>query len=249
MTIDGRVHLATRDGVAILTLDNPAARNGMSADMAEGLVAACDAIDRDPSIGAAVLVGAGGTFCSGADTRGWDPALPQAGEEAFTRASNIYGAVRRFGALGVPTVTAVRGAAVGAGLNLMLSADLRIVSETARIFAGFLRIGLHPGGGFFTLMAQRAGPETTAAVGLFGEELTGYDTARLGIAWRALPDGDVEDCARVLAARVAADPLLARRAVETMRRECGPPSIPWDVAIEMERGVQMWSQHRRLAEG
>ena len=78
-------------------------------------------------------------------------------------------------------------------MNLALAADLRVVAETARLLPGFLRIGLHPGGGYFVLSGRAAGGEATAAMGLFGEEVTGRRAAELGFAWEALPDDQVEE--------------------------------------------------------
>jgi enoyl-CoA hydratase len=144
-------------------------------------------------------------------------------------------------------VAAVRGAAVGAGINLMLAADLRVVATDARILAGFLRIGLHPGGGFFTIAGRTAGREATAALGLFSEEIDGTRAAEIGLAWRAVDDEQVEQVAHDLAAAPAKDPLLAREAVRSFRTELGPPAIGWEAAVEFERATQMWSQRRRNA--
>jgi enoyl-CoA hydratase len=157
----------------------------------------------------------------------------------------VYTAFRRIGTLAVPTVAAVRGAAVGAGLNLALSTDLRIVSTSARLMAGFLRIGLHPGGGFFVLGGRTAGREATAALGLFGEELSGRRAADLGMAWAAVPDAEVEGKAMALAARAGADPDLARKATRSFRSELGPPMATWNLALDAERSAQMWSLRRR----
>jgi enoyl-CoA hydratase len=111
--------------------------------------------------------------------------------------------------------------------------------------AGFLRIGLHPGGGFFVLSGRTAGREATAALGLFGDELSGRRAADLGIAWEALPDADVEARAKELAARAGADPDLARRAARSFRSELGPPAATWGLALDAERAAQMWSLRRR----
>jgi enoyl-CoA hydratase len=134
---------------------------------------------------------------------------------------------------------------VGAGINLAFATDLRVVAEDARLMAGFLRIGLHPGGGFFVLSGRTAGRETTAALGLFGDEISGRRAADLGIAWETLPDGEVEARARELAARAGADPDLARRAARSFRSELGPPAAPWGLALDAERAAQMWSLRRR----
>lgn len=241
----GTIVLEKTDGIATLTVDSPEVKNGLTPQMGRELVAACEEIDADPAIGAAVIRGAGGTFCSGADRRTWDPGADQAEDGRYQDTGAVYAAFVRVGQLAVPTIAAVRGAAVGAGINLMFATDLRVVAENARLLAGFLRIGLHPGGGFFTIAGRTAGREATAAMGLFSQEIDGTRAAEIGLAWAAVPDADVEDTARRLAAGPAKDPALAREAVRSFRTELGPPGIGWDAAVEFERATQMWSQRRR----
>lgn len=241
----GGIALEVTDGVAVLTVDAPEVRNALTPAMGRELAEACDAVDADGSVGAAVVRGAGGTFCSGADRRNWRPEADQAEDATFRDTGAVYGAFRRVGTLAVPTVAAVRGAAVGAGINLALATDLRVLARDARLLAGFLRIGLHPGGGFFTLAGRSAGREATAAMGLFGEEIDGARAAEIGLAWRAVDDAEVEATALALAAGPARDPDLAREAVRSFRTELGPPGLPWDAALEFERATQMWSQRRR----
>jgi enoyl-CoA hydratase len=241
----GEVHLERRDGVAVLTIDSVEVKNGLTPEMGRQLARLCDEVDADESLGAAVVRGAGGTFCSGADRRRWRPGVDQAEDTAYNDTGAVYGAFMRVGALAVPTIAAVRGAAVGAGINLMLATDMRVVAENARILAGFLRIGLHPGGGFFTIAGRTAGREATAAMGLFSEEIDGRRAEQLGMAWRAVPDEEVEELAFELAARSAKDPALARQAVRSFRTELGPPGIGWEAALHFERATQMWSQRRR----
>ena len=241
----GEVHLERRDGVAVLTIDSVEVKNGLTPEMGRQLARLCDEVDADGSLGAAVVRGAGGTFCSGADRRRWRPGVDQAEDTAYNDTGAVYGAFMRVGALAVPTIAAVRGAAVGAGFNLMLATDMRVVADDARIMAGFLRIGLHPGGGFFTIAGRTAGREATAAMGLFSEEIDGRRAEQLGMAWRAVPDEEVEELAFELAARSAKDPALARQAVRSFRTELGPPGIGWEAALHFERATQMWSQRRR----
>lgn len=241
----GQIHLERRDGVAVLTIDSIEVKNGLTPEMGQQLAELCDEIDADPDIGAAVVKGAGGTFCSGADRRRWQPNVDQAEDKTYKEAGAIYGAFMRVGTLQVPTIAAVRGAAVGAGLNLMLATDLRIVATDARILAGFLKIGLHPGGGFFTIAGRTAGREATAAMGLFSQEVDGTRAEQIGLAWRAVADEEVEDLAFSLAALPGKDPELSRAAVRSFRTELGPPAIGWDAALQVERATQMWSQRRR----
>jgi enoyl-CoA hydratase len=241
----GRIDLRVTDGVAVLTVSAPEVRNALTPEMAAEMVARCDDIDADPAIGAAVVRGEGETFCSGADRRRWRVGADQAEEQTYAETSIVYGAFVRVGRLAVPTIAAVRGAAVGAGMNLVLATDLRIVARDARLMAGFLKIGLHPGGGFFTIAHRSAGREATAAMGLFSEEIDGERAAQIGLAWRAVDAADVDRVAFELAARPAMDPALAREAVRSFRTESGPPGIGWDAAVHFERGTQMWSQRRR----
>lgn len=245
----GEVILAVDSGVALITLDSAEVRNGITPEMADTIVAHCNTIDSDPSIGAVVITGANETFCSGADTRRWDVQSDPAGSEAYSNSSRIYSAFMRVGSVAAPTVVAAEGAAVGAGLNLLLAADLCVVSRTVRLIAGFPRAGIHPGGGFFSLVGRRMGSEAAAAMGLFDQEIDGERAVAIGLAWEATEPGSALSRALELASRAAVDPELSRQMVRSMRTELGPPQLPWPAAVELERGVQMWSFRRARAEG
>jgi enoyl-CoA hydratase len=217
--------------------------------MAAELGEACAEIDADPTIGAAVIQGAGGTFCAGAElgvlaSVAEDPAEP----ERYAALGSVYDAFLRIGRLEVPTVAAIRGAAVGAGLNLALVADLRIISREARLIAGFLRIGVHPGGGSLTMLHRLVGPEAAAALALFGEELDGARAQEIGLAWKTVEDDEVEAEAARLAGRAARDPELSRITTRSLRTE-GAQRLPLEVAVEYERSAQMWSLRRRNLRG
>ena len=234
--------------VAVITLRAPQRRNALTPQMATELVAACEEVDARAEVGAVVVRGEGGYFCAGAhrDTLGGAGADPLA-EPAHTNLGIVYKSFVRVGELEPPVVAAVRGGAVGAGVNLALAADVRIVAEDARLVSGFLRIGLHPGGGYFVLSGRAVGRQATAAMGLFGAEVDGRRAVEIGLAWQALPDDEVEPRALELARTAAADPELARRATRSLRQELGPPAVPWPVALDAERAAQTWSL-RRMAE-
>ncbi len=236
-----------REGnVGYLTLRAPERRNAFSVPMVEDLLEACDALDRDQQVGCVVVRAAGETFCSGAHRDllaevGRDPA--ESG--SFERLSSVYRAFVRVGELLAPTIAAVRGHAVGAGVNLMMSTDLRIIAHEAHVITGFQRIGLHPGGGHFVLLGRSAGREATAALSVFGLPIDGRRAVEVGLAWEALPEPEVEPRAAEIAAQVAADPQLARSTVRSMRLELGPPAMSAAAALELERGQQMWSLRRQ----
>jgi enoyl-CoA hydratase len=234
------------DGIAVLTLNAPERRNALTVAMAEALTAACEEIDADGSVGAVVVRGEGGYFCAGGDRAtlaeaGRDPAAA----ERFRGMTAIYRSFARVGELAPPTVAAIRGGAVGAGLNLALATDLRVVAEDANLLSGFIPIGLHPGGGHTALLGRLGSRETTAALTLFGERLTGAQAVERGLAWAAVPDPEVDGAALALAAVPAKDPELARRTAASLRTVVGPPALPWHAALELERGSQMWSMRRR----
>ena len=245
--MSNEISLERRDnGLALLTLDAPERRNALTLAMAGELVAACEELDADASVGAVVVRGAEGFFCAGADratlaAAGRDPADP----EVYAGLGAVYRSFARVGEMEAPTVAAVRGGAVGAGLNLMLVTDLRIVGRDARIVSGFLPIGLHPGGGHGALLGRSGIREAAAAMALFGERIEGERAAELGLAWAAVDDADVEETAIELAARAGADPELARRTAASLRTVLGPPALPWAAALELERASQMWSMRRK----
>lgn len=233
------------DGVAVVTLDAPARRNALTLAMAAELVAALDEADADDRVGAVVISG-GASFCAGADravlaAAGTDPAE----DENFRSIEAIYQAFLRVGEVRSPTIAAIRGAAVGAGMNLALATDMRVVGRDARLLSGFLRVSLHPGGGHFSLLERAAGREATAAMGLFGATIDGIRAVELGMAWAAVDDAAVDQTAFDLAANAAADPELSRRTVASFRRSTSSPGVSWDVGVEVERSPQMWSFRRK----
>jgi enoyl-CoA hydratase len=233
-------------GVAVVTLDAPDRRNAITVGMAEELIVACEELDTDRAVGAVVVRGQNGFFCSGGDratlaAAGEDPADP----ELFAAMGAVYRSFARVGELEAPTIAAVRGGAVGAGLNLMLATDLRIVAREARIISGFMPIGLHPGGGHGALLGRTGAREAAAAMALFGEQVDGERAAELGLAWAAVDDADVEATAIELAGRAGADPELSRRTTASLRTVLGPPPLPWPAALELERASQMWSLRRK----
>jgi len=239
--------LLERDaGVATIVLNAPDRRNALTRAMARALVEICDEVDGDAAVGAVVVRGEGGFFCAGGDRQtladaGRDPATP----DAWVGIGDVYRSFQRVGELEPPTVAAVRGGAVGAGMNLAFATDLRVVARDAKLISGFLPIGLHPGGGHATLLGRTGAREAASALTLFGERIDGARAAELGLAWEALDDADVDSRAHELAAVPAADPELARRTARSLRTQLGPPALPWPAALDLERASQMWSMRRK----
>jgi enoyl-CoA hydratase len=176
-------------GVAIVTLNAPDRHNAHTPSMADELISTFDEVDAKPEVGALVVRAVGKSFCAGGDiatltAAGKDPAA----SDTYEGMGKIYDSFYRLGQVRVPTVAAVRGSAVGAGMNMLLAADLRIVAKDVRLLAGFLKRGMHPGGGHFVILSRLIGREAAAAMALFGEEVNGDKAVELGLAWESMDD-------------------------------------------------------------
>lgn len=240
------VRVSIDENVAYLALNAPDRRNAITPDMAGLIVDSCDQINADPEVGAVVVLGEGVSFCAGAARQILDRARndPAAGD-IFRDIELIYEAFLSVGKLRPPTIAAIRGAAVGAGLNLAMAADLRIVARDAQLISGFAQLGVHPGGGHFHLLSRLVGQEAAAAIGVFGAVVSGVEAERLGMAWESLDAEDVEDRAAELARGVGRDPALSRPMIRNFRLEAQPPGLPWDVGVQVEQATQMWSFRRK----
>jgi len=235
------IRLQTTGSVAVITIDDPATRNALTGASAQQLLDRLDQVSRDKTIAALVLRGAGGHFCAGADRALLAKARQDPCDaDVLAALEVIYESFVRLDSMPVPTVAALRGAAVGAGVNLALAADIRIAAHDARLLSGFLKIGLHPGGGHFTMLERLAGPQTTVAMSVFGEEITGARLRELGLAWEIVDDARVEDRAVELASRLT-DAALARDAIATYRAQAQSRQLPIAVAVRAEQSAQFKS--------
>ena len=228
------VRLEVEGGVATVVLDDASRRNALSAAMVGEIVAAFDTLEGDPTVGAVVVTGAPPAFCAGAD-------LSHLGQAPSGEGlGSVYEGFLRVARSSLPTVAAVNGAAVGAGVNLALACDVRLAARSARFDTRFLQLGLHPGGGHTWMLTRIAGPQTAAATVLFGEVLNGAAAERCGLAWRCVDDDALLDHARALAGRAASAPrALARRVKQTLAAVAGVQSSEEAVAVELE--AQLWS--------
>jgi len=215
--------------VAVITVSDPARRNAMAVDLAGALVEAIRSAERDEGVGAVVVTGEPPAFCAGAD-------LSQLGASKEDGLRTIYQGFLAVAQCTLPTIAAVNGAAVGAGVNLALACDLRLAGPKARFDSRFLQLGLHPGGGY-TWMANRVlGPQGAAAVTLFGENLGAEEAERAGLVWRAVDDPLAT--AVELAGRAADAPRdLVITTKRTMRVTAGQASQLDAVEVEIRAQV------------
>ena len=219
--------------VAVLTLADPERRNALNATMVAEITEVFDRLEADDGVGAVVVTGAAPAFCAGANLGN----LAEATRESLT---DIYEGFLRIGRSPLPTVAAVNGAAVGAGMNLALVCDVRLAGERARFDTRFIDLGLHPGGGHTWMLRNVVGPQRAAAMVLFGLGLDGEAAAAAGLVWRCVDDDALLDEAVALAGRAASGPgPLATEIKRTLSDMVGIDAHP--AAVERELDPQVWS--------
>lgn len=228
-----QIHSERRDDrVAVVTLDDPKRRNALSMQLCEDLIATVESVVSDPRVGAMVITGAGPAFCAGAD-------LSQLGDSAEAGLLRIYEGFLAVARCPIPTVAAVNGPAVGAGMNLALACDLRIVGPSARFDCRFLNLGIHPGGGHSWMLRRIVGPQTAAAMMLFGEVLDAEASVRHGLAWEAVGADELVERAGELAAAAASVPEdLSRDAKRTLAEVTDLSEQSDAVSLELERQLR-----------
>ena len=227
------VLLDIADGVATITLNNPDERNTMTAPMVSEIVAAMDRIEADENIGAIVVTGTAPAFCAGANLGN----LAEADGESL---GVIYEGFLRIARSPLPTIAAVNGAAVGAGMNLALGCDVRIAARRAKFDTRFLQLGIHPGGGHTWMLRRIVGPQAAMAAVLFGEILDGAEAERVGLAYKYVDDDKLLETAHALGARAASAP--RELVIETKKTIAAMANvITHTEAVAAELVPQLWS--------
>ena len=238
----GEARYEVTGNVAVITVDAPDRRNALTPELARELVGLFDRASDDAAIGAVLLRAEGASFCAGADLRVVRAAMADPlAEAAFEGLGQIYELFRRIVACPVPTIAAVQGPCVGAGVNLPLTCDVRIVSEQAE-FIGFGRAGVHPGGGHLELL-RAVDRQVAAWLALCNQPIGAADAVRLGLAMAVTtPEGLLDEAMRVATA-AAGDPGLARQLTASFRTIDGT-AARHAAAVQIERAPQVWSLRR-----
>ncbi len=200
------------DHVARLVLDRPEAKNALSVEMRDDIVARVRQARRDRQVRSLLITGVGDSFCSGMDLRqstvgsagaaGFDPrdtseAL-RAGVQAF---------IRELWELDKPTVAAVNGSAVGPGAHLALACDVVLTCHQTRFIWSFARWGLVVDAGGAYLLPRLVGLPRAKAMVMLGDGADGAEAVELGLAYRCVPTREeLATLASELAGRLAAGP-------------------------------------------
>jgi 2-(1,2-epoxy-1,2-dihydrophenyl)acetyl-CoA isomerase len=203
-------------GVATITLDRPQAYNAMTADLLESLLATLKGIERDRSVRAIVLTGAGKAFCAG-------QALDDARTLPHDRSHELFSTIeRRYNPLIValmtsekPVIAAVNGVAAGAGFSIACACDFRIVADTASFTTAFVKIGLVPDSAMSFTLPRIVGYAKALELCLLSDKVDAQRADALGLCTKVVPADQVVAEAQQLAARFARGP----RSLGLIKRE------------------------------
>lgn len=243
--------VAIDGGVAILTLNDPAALNAANTGMTSALTAAFERIaSGDLAVRAVVLTGEGRAFCSGANLSASGSLTSAEGpRDVGDTLRDVYNPlVNAMRDLPCPIVAAVNGPAVGIGCAFALAADLIVAGESAYFLQAFRRIGLVPDGGATWLLSHSAGRARAMELMLLGEKLPAPKALEWGLINRVVPDDQVQAAAFALARELAAGPT---RALGLIRRAAWAASgADLETALVTERRLQTEAgQTRDFQEG
>jgi enoyl-CoA hydratase len=220
------------EGVLLVTIDRPQARNAVTAAVARGIAAAMDRLDGDPDLRVGVLTGAGGTFCAGMDlkafVRGELPVVPGRGFAGVTRQPPA-----------TPLIAAVEGYALAGGFELVLACDLVVAAEGAVFGIPEVKRGLVAAAGGLLRLPERIPYHQAMELALLGNHIPAARARELGLVNRLVPDGTALDAALRLAAEITANGPLAVAASKRIVASAGgwPEDEMWERQAEIAEPV------------
>lgn len=234
--------LYDQDGhVVTLTFNMPETRNALTDhDLAESFVAACKRIQRDLSVRAVIITGAGTAFSSGGNIKHMQEKTGSFGGDALQVRDGYRKGIQSLALalynLEVPTIAAVNGPAYGAGCDTAFACDMRIASEQAVFAENFVKVGLISGDGGSWLLPRAIGLSRACEMTFTGEPVNAHTALEWGIVSRVVPVGDLMTEARTLADRIAQNPPQALRLAKRLIRE--GQTVRFDTLLELAAAFQ-----------
>lgn len=238
------VKINNDEGVLVLTLHDPDTRNAINPDMAGEFFEALDRFEDDPDLRVLLLTGSQPSFCSGANVRGFSSSIQAREERGDTAPVRPWGSmearyarkfepesshapemVLRLQELQKPTIAAVNGHAIGAGMGLALACDVRLASEKAIFSEAFVRMGLIPADGSCWNLPRLIGVSNTLLLQYTGDRVDGAEALRLGLVSRLLSDDDLMESALELAHRIAQGATRSQSLIKYLVRRAADQSF------------------------
>jgi enoyl-CoA hydratase len=203
----------------VVTMNRPEARNALSGPMMDIMREAWDRVNHDPQIRVAILTGAGGAFCAGADLKAMTSSHPG---DSFTGGDwdlSVIKALLKGFRLTKPLIAAVEGPAIAGGTEILQATDIRVAGQSARFGVSEPRWGLYPLGGSAVRLPRQIPYTVAADLLLTGRHISADEALDYGLVGHVVPDGTALDTARELAGMVAANGPLAVQAILRTIRE------------------------------
>jgi len=231
----------TQDRVTTLTLNDPPTRNAISdIPMIDALCSALDAANADAGTRAVILTGSGSAFSAGGNLKTMGKPGQTGGgtpvEKARSYDVGIQRIPRLFRRIDVPVIAAVNGPAIGAGCDLACMCDIRIAGESALFAESFVKIGIIPGDGGAWLLQRVIGFSRAAELTFTGRAVKAEEALDLGLVSSVVPDAEVMDAARAMAASIAANPPHAVRMAKRLMTQARDASL--DATLELSAVMQ-----------
>ncbi|MFI5715314.1 crotonase/enoyl-CoA hydratase family protein [Nocardia sp. NPDC051750] len=228
-----------RGHVLIVTMNRPEARNALSTEMMAIMRDAWDQVDQDPEIRVAILTGAGGAFCAGADLKGMTQQHPGDSFKGGGWDLSKIEALLKGRRLTKPLIAAVEGAAIAGGTEILQGTDIRVAGESAKFGVSEARWGLFPLGGSAVRLVRQVPYTVAADILLTGRHLSAAEAKDIGLIGHVVPDGTALDKALELADLIAANgPLAVQAILQTIREsECIPEEEAFQIDAKLGTAV------------
>lgn len=226
-----------RDGIVLLTMNRPEQRNALSdVSDCEEFVEACHEIDRDKTVNVAILTGNGPAFSAGGDVKkmrdrsGFAPAKTVI-DTLDSYKHSIQRIPKALYDIEIPTIAAVNGPAIGAGLDLACMCDMRIASDKAIFAESFIKLGIVPGDGGAWFLPRLVGYAKACEMAFTGDRLDAQQALDCGLVSRVVPGPDLMMEAFELAERIDAQPGRTTRLTKRLLRESANASLDLHLAL------------------
>ncbi|RJG10584.1 enoyl-CoA hydratase/isomerase family protein [Pseudomonas cavernicola] len=224
-------------GIAWITLNRPQQRNALDIPTLKGLHALLDELNADPAVRVLVLTGNGRSFCAGADLAEWAEAEARGALESYGWTEAAHALMTRLHSLDKPTIAAINGTAVGAGMDLTLCCDFRLAAQSARFKAGYTSMAYSPDAGASWHLPRLIGSEQAKRL-LFLDELWNAERAlATGLVGELCADEQLLASVGELASRLASGPTFAFAQTKKLLREGAQRSLPEQLSAELTAGL------------
>jgi enoyl-CoA hydratase len=230
-----------RDHVLIVTMNRPQARNALSGPMMAIMKEAWDRVDSDPEVRVAVLTGAGGAFCAGADLKAMTAAHPADSFRAGAFDPSVIEPLLKGRRLTKPLIAAVEGPAIAGGTEILQATDIRVAGRSARFGVSEARWGLFPLGGSAVRLVRQIPYTDAADLLLTGRHITAAEALSFGLIGHVVEDGQALARALEIAALISANGPLAVQAILRTIRESEGLAENDAFAVETRLGMAVFA--------